>query len=72
MYQDEGNAQTSTGMGKLATRAFMQQRQGSSRVNWVWSVPTLKFLPARIEQRRNGEVNSAFTLQRVQGIPTGR
>ena len=72
VYQDEGNAQTSTGMGKLATRAFMQQRQGSSRVNWVWSVPTLKFLPARIEQRRNGEVNSAFTLQRVQGIPTGR
>jgi hypothetical protein len=72
VYEDQGDAQTPTGMGALKTRAFMQQRQGSSRVNWVWAVPTLKYLPARIEQRRNGEVNSAFTLQKAQGIPTGR
>ena len=69
VYQDQGDAKTSTGMGELTTHAFMQQRAGSNRVNWVWTVPQLKFLPARIEQRRDGEVNSAFTLTNVKGIP---
>jgi hypothetical protein len=72
IYQDQGDTQTATGMGQLKTHAFMQQREGSSRVNWVWAVPTLKYLPARIEQRRNGEVNSAFTLQKAQGIASSR
>ncbi len=72
VYEDQGEAKTRTGMGELKTHAFMQQRPGSSRVNWIWVVPELKFLPARIEQRRNGEVNSAFTLRSVKGIPTSR
>jgi hypothetical protein len=72
VYEDQGEAKTSTGMGERNTRAFMQQRQGSSRVNWIWVMPELKFLPARIEQRRNGEVNSAFTLQSVEEPPTSR
>lgn len=69
VYQDQGEAQTATGMGKLKTHAYNQQRQGSNRVNWVWALPDMKFLPARIEQRKDGEVNSAFTLKSVNGIP---
>ncbi len=69
VYQDQGDAQTATGMGKLKTHAYNQQRQGSNRVNWIWALPDMKFLPARIEQRKDGEVNSAFTLQSVNGIP---
>jgi hypothetical protein len=69
VYQDQGDAQTATGMGKLKTHAYNQQRQGSNRVNWIWVLPDMKFLPARIEQRKDGEVNSAFTLQSVNGIP---
>jgi Protein of unknown function (DUF3108) len=72
VYEDQGAAKTATGMGELTTHAFMQQRQGSSRVNWIWLVPELNFLPARIEQRRNGEVNSAFTLRGVEGIQKTR
>ena len=67
-YQDQGDAQTATGIGKLKTHAYNQQRQGSSRVNWIWLLPDMKFLPARIEQRKDGEVNSAFTLKSVTGI----
>jgi len=69
VYQDQGDAQTATGMGKLKTHAYNQQRQGSSRINWIWVLPDTKFLPARIEQRKDGEVNSAFTLKSVTGIP---
>jgi hypothetical protein len=69
VYQDQGDAQTATGMGKLKTHAYNQQRQGASRINWIWLLPDMKFLPARIEQRKDGEVNSAFTLKSVSGIP---
>ncbi len=69
VYQDQGDAKTATGMGQLKTHAYNQQRQGASRVNWVWALPDMKFLPARIEQRKDGEVNSAFTLKSVSGMP---
>jgi hypothetical protein len=69
VYQDQGDTKTQTGMGQLRTHAYNQQRQGSSRVNWIWLLPDMKFLPARIEQRKDGEVNSAFTLNSVNGIP---
>lgn len=69
VYQDQGDAKTKTDLGDLKTHAFNQQRQGSSRVNWVWLLPDMKFLPARIEQRKDGQVDSAFTLQGVNGIP---
>lgn len=69
VYQDQGETQTATGMGKLKTHAYNQQRQGSNRINWIWMLPDMKFLPARIEQRKDGEVNSAFTLKSVNGIP---
>lgn len=68
IYQDQGAATTATGLGSLATQSYMQQREGASRSNWLWVAPSLKFVPARIEQRRNGEVQSAFTLQRVTGL----
>lgn len=72
VYQDNGAATTATGLGSLTTQSLMQQREGSSRSNWLWVAPSLRFLPARIEQRRNGEVQSAFTLQSVKGIEASR
>jgi hypothetical protein len=68
VYQDQGEAKTPTGMGQLKSHAYNQQRQGSNRVNWIWVLPDMKFLPARIEQRKDGDVNSAFTLKSVNGI----
>lgn len=70
-YTDMGEATTATGLGQLATRSLMQQREGSSRSTWLWVAPELKFLPVRIEQRRDGEVRSAFTLQSVEGLARG-
>ena len=68
VYEDQGETKTPTGMGQLKTHAYNQQRKGSNRVNWIWVLPDMKFLPARIEQRKDGEVNSAFTLKSVNGI----
>jgi hypothetical protein len=67
-YMDNGTATMTTGIGALETRAFTQQRAGSSRTTWLWVAPALRFLPVRIEQRRDGEVQTAFTLLSVSGL----
>ena len=67
-YTDNGTATMATGVGRVATRVFTQQRAGSSRATWLWVAPELRFLPVRIEQRRDGEVQTAFTLVSVSGL----
>lgn len=64
-YTDNGTATMKTGAGSYETRVLAQQREGSSRTTWLWVAPALKFLPVRIEQRRDGEVQTAFTLEKV-------
>jgi hypothetical protein len=65
LYSDNGTATVETGAGSQETQILTQQREGSSRATWLWVAPALKFLPVRIEQRRGGEVQTAFTLQKV-------
>jgi hypothetical protein len=72
VYVDNGDATTATGLGSLQTRAFTQQRENSSRATLFWFAPKLAFLPARIEQRRNGEVQTAMTLASVDGLAAAR
>jgi Protein of unknown function (DUF3108) len=67
-YTDNGTATTTTGIGPLETRSLTQQRAGSSRTTWLWVAPGLRFLPVRIEQRRDGEVQTALTLVSVSGL----
>lgn len=67
-YTDNGTATTMTGIGSVQTRALTQQRVGSSRATWLWVAPELRFLPVRIEQRRDGEVQTALTLVAVDGL----
>lgn len=67
-YTDNGTATTTTGIGPVETRVLAQQRAGSSRTTWLWVAPELRFLPVRIEQRRDGEVQTAFVLVRVSDL----
>jgi len=67
-YTDNGTATITTGAGAFDARVLTQQRAGSSRTTWLWVAPQLKFLPVRIEQRRDGEVQTAFDLVSVSGL----
>jgi hypothetical protein len=67
-YTDSGPATLATGVGSLETQLFVQHRAGSSRSTWLWVAPKLGFLPVRIEQRRNDEVQTSFLLQSVDGL----
>jgi len=57
-----------TGIGALATVRFSQEREGSSRRTILWLAPDLAYLPVRIEQIRDGEIETVFSLESVAGI----
>jgi len=67
-FEDNGEAQTETGLGTLATHSYVQHREGSSRTTYLWVAPQLDYLPARIETRKDNEVQTALTLLSVEGI----
>lgn len=67
-YERLDDMATETGMGTLAAVRFAQEREGSSRRTVLWLAPGLAYLPARIEQIRDGEVETVFTLDSVTGI----
>jgi len=67
-FEDNGEAQTDTGIGKLSTHCYVQQREGSSRKTYLWVAPELDYLPVRIETRKDDEVQTALTLMSVEGI----
>ena len=64
-YAVEGEETIATGIGNVAALKLMQHREGSSRTTRVWMAPGLGYLPIRIEQHRNGELQTAFTLKSV-------
>lgn len=67
-YTENGTATMPAGKESVATRILTQQRAGSSRVTTLWVAPGLRFLPVRIEQRRDGEVQTAFELVSVKDL----
>jgi len=67
-FDDNGAAQIDTGLGKLDTHCYIQRREGSSRKTYLWVAPQLDYLPARIETRKDDEVQTALTLLSVEGI----
>jgi hypothetical protein len=71
-YTDNGTATMTTRVGSVATRVLTQKRSGSSRETWLWVAPEMRFLPVRIEQRRDGEVQTAFELVSVTGLAPSR
>ncbi len=57
-----------TPLGELATQALIQERAGSSRRLLLWAAPELHYLPARIEQERNGETRTVLLLESVEWL----
>jgi len=67
-YVLEGEERTQTPLGELTTLRYRQQRQGSSRSTALWVAPQLEYLAVRIEQIRDGEADTVFVLESVQGL----
>lgn len=54
-----------TTAGSFESVALTQEREGSSRTTRLWVAPSLNYLPVRIEQYRDGEVQTSLTLEAI-------
>jgi hypothetical protein len=69
-YRADADERIETPLGEFATRAFIQERVGSSRQTLIWAAPELHHLPIRIEQKREGETRTVLLLESVDWLDT--
>jgi Lon protease-like protein len=62
-YSAAGEETISTRAGEFRAEGFVQRREGSSRTLTIWAAPELRYLPVRIEQHRDGELQTALILE---------
>jgi len=67
-YERLDDLAVETEIGTIETVRFSQQREGSSRHTILWLAPELSYLPVRIEQIRNGEIETVFSIDALSGI----
>ena len=67
-YERLADDSADTGIGQLATVRFAQQRAGSSRRTIIWFASDYAYVPVRIEQIEDGEAETDFILERLEGV----
>lgn len=55
-----------TPAGEFDTVVYTSRRPGGRRVTWMWLAPSLQYLPARMEQVRDGKRAFSMELTRYQ------
>ena len=65
-YIRNGQETVNAPSGIVETEVFVQQREGSSRRLLLWAAPQLAFLPVRMEQQKDGQTDTTFTLELVE------
>jgi hypothetical protein len=65
LYTQEGNARIRTELGELDTLVVTSQRAGNNRILRMWFAPSLGFLPVQAERSRDGKVEIAMRIKRV-------
>jgi hypothetical protein len=63
---DDRNA--TTAIGDVRTVRFAQQRDGSSRRTILWLAPDYHYVPVRIEQMDDGEIETVFIIDKLSGM----
>lgn len=65
-YSREASARLRTAIGELDTVIYKAQKAGSPRITRFWCAPSLGFVPLRIEQRRENDVQWTMQIEKLQ------
>ncbi len=65
-YTRVGSETVRIGNGEVEAILYESTRPGSSRVSRVWHVPSLDYIPIRMERLRGGRVETVMSLERVE------
>ncbi len=64
-YAREREETLNTPIGSVATVVYRSQKEGSPRVTRFWCAPSYGFIPMRVEQKRNDEIEWTMQIQSV-------
>jgi hypothetical protein len=65
-YTRESEVQLATPLGNLQTVVYRSERSGSARVNRYWCAPSLGYLPVKVEQKNNGDVQWTMNIESLK------
>jgi hypothetical protein len=65
-YSRDGEETLSTPLGTIPTIIYRSEKQYSPRVTRFWCAPSLGYIPLKVQQKRNDEVEWTMQVQSVQ------
>ncbi len=65
-YTREGQESISTPLGKIDTVVYRSQKTGSPRVTRFWCAPSRGYIPMRVEQKKDDDVQWTMQVQSVK------
>ena len=65
-YSRDGEETLSTPVGKIPTIIYRSEKQYSPRVTRFWCAPSLGYIPLKVEQKRDNDVEWTMQVQSVQ------
>jgi len=65
-YSRDGEETLTTPLGTLQTVIFRSEKQYSPRVTRFWCAPSLGYIPLRVQQKRNDDVEWTMQVQSVK------
>ena len=65
-YSREGEETLSTPVGKIPTIIYRSEKQYSPRVTRFWCAPSLGYIPLKVEQKRDKDIEWTMQVQSVQ------
>jgi hypothetical protein len=66
LYAKEGTQKLATSIGDFDTVIVTSRRPNTARVLRMWFAPSLHFVPVRAERTRNGKLEFAMRIKRLQ------
>jgi hypothetical protein len=70
IYTLEGKARIRTEIGQLDTVVVTSQRTGNNRILRMWFAPSLGFAPVQAERTRDGKLEIAMRIKRLDHPPS--
>jgi hypothetical protein len=65
-YTREGEESVSTPLGKIDTVIYRSQKKGSPRITRFWCAPSRGYIPLRVEQEKDGDVQWTMQIQSLR------
>src|SRR5258708_22685672 len=65
IYSQEGTANIKTALGELDTVIVESRQTGNSRILRMWFAPSLGFVPVQVELTRDGNLQCAMRIKRL-------